>query len=80
MFRKTFRFQAASLAAAVAFGSIGSAQAVTEAVRNACRADAIRLCHSVIHDEAKRHACMEAHKSQFSKPCIDAIVKSRQHG
>jgi hypothetical protein len=80
MLRDRLGFRIASFALAVTVGAGGSARAVTTTVRNACRADAMRLCHSVIHDEAKRHACMQAHKAQLSKACIDAVVKSRQHG
>ncbi len=65
---------------AIVVGLSGAAHAVTAAVSDACRADAHRLCESVIGDAAKRHACMQAHKAQLSKGCIDAVVKSRQHG
>jgi hypothetical protein len=65
---------------AILVGLSGAAHAVTAAVSNACRADAHRLCQSVISDAAKRHACMQAHKAQLSKGCIDALIKSRQHG
>jgi hypothetical protein len=46
-------------------------------VRDARRGDAYRLCSSVIHDEAKRHACMQAHAAQLSKGCIAAIRKGK---
>jgi len=79
MFRNRIRIIATLLAAVfVAFG--GPANAVPAAVSNACRADAHRLCESVIGDAAKRHACMQAHKAQLSKGCVDAVIKSRQHG
>jgi hypothetical protein len=51
--------------------------AATAAVRAACRGDAYRLCSSVIHDEAKRHACMHAHAAQLSQGCIAAIRKGK---
>jgi hypothetical protein len=56
----------------------GAAQAVPAAVREACKADAIKLCDSVIRDAAKRHACMESHKAELSTRCIDAVRSSRQ--
>jgi hypothetical protein len=55
----------------------GTADAVTAAVRAACRGDAIRLCSSVIHDEEKRHACMRDHAAQLSADCIAAMRASR---
>lgn len=36
------------------------APTVPEEVRNACRADARRLCSTVLGDDEKRHACMHA--------------------
>jgi hypothetical protein len=55
----------------------GAAQAVPAAVREACKADAIKLCDSVIHDAAKRHACMQAHRAELSTRCVDAVKRTR---
>jgi len=50
-----------------------------EMVKKACYADAKRLCASDLGDDAKRHACMQEHKAELSKDCLDAITASRQH-
>ncbi|MGD0960495.1 MAG: GDSL-type esterase/lipase family protein [Methylomonas sp.] len=54
------------------------AQTVSEDVRNACRADARRLCADVLGDDDKRHACMHEHKADLSKDCLTAIARSKQ--
>jgi hypothetical protein len=54
-----------------------AAHAVPAAVREACRSDAIKLCDAVIHDDAKRRACMQSHRAELSTRCIDAVKKSR---
>jgi hypothetical protein len=53
----------------------GPALAVSAAVRAACAPDAQRLCAPVIHDEAKRRACMRAHSAELSKDCLAALRK-----
>ena len=55
----------------------GAAQAVPAAVREACRSDAIKFCYSVIHDTAKRRACMQSHRAELSTHCIDAVRNNR---
>ena len=67
---------------AILLGLAGSqpAVAVSAAVSAACRGDAIRLCGSVIHDEAQRRACMHDHASELSKGCIAAIRADRSAG
>ncbi len=50
-----------------------------ETVKQACYADAKRLCAKVMGDEEKRHACMQEHRSELSKDCRHAIAESRQH-
>lgn len=47
-------------------------------VREACIADARRLCADVLGDESKRHQCMQEHRAQLSKDCLRAIAESRQ--
>jgi hypothetical protein len=44
-------------------------------VQNACRPDAMRLCHDVLRDTAKRQACMRAHRYEWSQACREAIRK-----
>jgi hypothetical protein len=70
-------FAAALVVFALSLAAIQSAPAATAAVRAACTGDAQRLCSSVIHDAAKRHACMHAHAAQLSKGCIAAIRKGK---
>jgi len=50
-----------------------------EMVKKACYADAKRLCASALGDDAKRHVCMQVHRSELSKDCLDAMAASRQH-
>jgi hypothetical protein len=50
-----------------------------EAVKQACYADAKRLCAKALGDDEKRHACMQEHRSELSKDCLHAIAQSRQH-
>jgi hypothetical protein len=47
-------------------------------VREACLADARRLCGTVLRDEEKCRACMHEHRSERSKDCLRAIAESRQ--
>ena len=47
-------------------------------VREACAADARRLCPDALGNDEKRHACMQEHRSQLSKDCLHAIAESRQ--
>jgi acyl-CoA thioesterase I len=43
----------------------------------ACEADAHRLCADTLGDDARRHACMHAHRAELSKDCLAAIVRNR---
>jgi len=65
----------ASLIVILSLAGAPPALAVSQAARTACTPDAKRLCASVIHDTAKRQACMRAHASQLSKACLDALHK-----
>jgi hypothetical protein len=38
-----------------------------------CAADAQRFCRAVIHDRDARGACLRAHLSQLSPPCVDSL-------
>ena len=59
-----------SLLSAALLGRPGGAVAeVSDAVRQACTPDAMRLCSDVIPDVAKITACMKAKSSQISQPC-----------
>jgi hypothetical protein len=47
-------------------------------VRDACMADAKRLCAAVLGDDAQRHECMHEHRAELSHDCLVAIARSRQ--
>jgi hypothetical protein len=57
-----------------------TAYAASEAVREACKDDAMKLCHSVISNTAKRQACMRAHSADLSERCRNAVKASRTKG
>jgi hypothetical protein len=67
---------ATSLVAAVT-DALGPPTA-TESVRDACLADARRLCSADLGDDTKRHLCMQEHRAQLSRDCLHAIAQSRQ--
>jgi hypothetical protein len=48
------------------------------ALRDACGADARKLCASVVSNTAKRNACMKAHYAQLSAKCKDAIQAAKK--
>jgi len=48
------------------------------AVREACLADARRLCSADLGDDVKRHRCMQEHRAQLSRDCLRAIAASRR--
>jgi acyl-CoA thioesterase-1 len=58
--------------------ALGPPPETPQSVKEACKADAHRLCADVLGDDEKRHACMVAHRSQLSKDCLQAIAESRQ--
>jgi hypothetical protein len=62
------------LLSAVLFSRLdGAAAEVSEAVRQACTPDAMRLCSDVIPDVAKVTACMKRKSSQVSQACRVAM-------
>ncbi len=71
------RLAAANLLPAVT-AALGPPAGPPEAVRDACVADARRLCSAVIRDNAKRHACMSEHRAELSSDCRRAIAESRR--
>ena len=48
------------------------------ALRDACGADARKLCKSVVSNTAKRTACMKAHYAELSDKCKDAIKAAKK--
>jgi acyl-CoA thioesterase-1 len=61
-----------------ALGPPPSPGAESLSLRKACIADARRLCPEVLGDDAKRHQCMQEHRTQLSKDCRQAIAASRK--
>jgi hypothetical protein len=57
------------LSAALLSPPDGAVAEVSDAVRQACTPDAMRLCSDVIPDVAKVTACMKAKSRQISEPC-----------
>jgi hypothetical protein len=55
----------------------GAVAEVSDAVRQACTPDAMRLCSDVIPDVAKVTACMKAKSAQISEPCRLAMRAGR---
>jgi len=53
---------------------------VSDAVRQACTPDAMRLCSDVIPDVAKVTACMKRKTAQISEPCRVAMRSGHRHG
>jgi hypothetical protein len=70
---------------ALLFGRADQASAQgSEAARQACTPDAMRLCSDVIPDVARVTACMKAKSSQLSETCRVAMrgepSRGRHHG
>jgi hypothetical protein len=70
---------------ALLFGRADHASAQgSEAARQACTPDAMRLCSDVIPDVARVTACMKAKSSQLSQACRFAMrgapSRGRHHG
>jgi hypothetical protein len=68
----------ASVLTVSAFYAVGVARAASESVREACTADAKKLCGPVIANAAKRHACMASHRSELSEKCTNALNKDKK--
>lgn len=64
----------ATLAIALMTSSAGTAFAVTERVRDACREDYLAYCSD--HDPAGTtvRRCMNVHGARLSKECVEALV------
>jgi hypothetical protein len=68
-----------ALLAGVSLYRAGNANAeVSEAVKQACTPDAMRLCSEFIPDVAKITVCMKAKHSQLSSACLTAM-RGGQH-
>jgi len=58
----------------------GASAQSSDAARQACTPDAMRLCSDVIPDVARVTACMRAKYSQLSQPCRVAMRSGTAHG
>jgi len=59
-----------ALPVGILLGSLGVASAQgSDAAREACTPDAMRLCNEFIPDEAKVKSCMLSKRSQLSEAC-----------
>jgi len=61
------------LPGSIIVGCIGAANAQSEALKQACTPDAMRLCQEFIPDRAKITRCMMGKRSQISAPCLTAM-------
>jgi hypothetical protein len=68
------------LAGALAFRLDGAAAQGSDAARDACTPDAMRLCAEFVPDVAKTTACMKRKYSQLSAPCRIAMRGGARHG
>jgi hypothetical protein len=64
----------ALLAGVLVYRIDGAAAQGSDAAREACTPDAMRLCADVIPDVAKVTACMKAKRAQLSEPCRLVMV------
>jgi hypothetical protein len=61
---------ALALPVGILLGSLGAANAEgSDAAREACTPDAMRLCSEFIPDEGKVKSCMLSRRSQLSEAC-----------
>jgi hypothetical protein len=61
---------ALALPVGILLGSLGAANAEgSDAAREACTPDALRLCNEFIPDEGKVKSCMLSKRSQLSEAC-----------
>ena len=59
-----------ALAIGILFGGLNGAGAQgSDAAREACTPDAMRLCNEFVPDQAKVRACMLQKRAQLSEPC-----------
>ncbi|MFZ0424725.1 MAG: hypothetical protein WAL80_17755 [Xanthobacteraceae bacterium] len=57
----------------------GASAEVSNAAKQACTPDAMRLCAEFIPDVAKVTACMSAKHAQLSEPCRVAMADGGKH-
>ena len=73
---------ALALPVGILLGSLGAASAQgSDAAREACTPDAMRLCNEFIPDEGKVKSCMLSKRSQLSEACRLAMrAKPAENG
>ena len=59
--------------AVICIGLASPALSLSDAGKTACTEESLKLCKSVVHDEAKRQQCIEAHANKLSKDCAAAM-------
>ena len=69
-----------ALAAALTLAAGAARAEITDAQREACTPDALRLCQATIPDIEKTTACMKAHVSQLSPRCKVAFAEATGGG
>lgn len=79
---RTIRFMLwLAVPATIMLGGLNAANAeVSEAVKQACTPDAMRLCSQYIPDPATTGACMRRHTGQLSAECRSAMHGGRATG
>jgi hypothetical protein len=70
----------AMLAGLFASGAGGAFAQGSDAARQACTPDAMRLCSDAIPDVVKVTACMKAKYSQLSEPCRAVMGGGKKAG
>jgi hypothetical protein len=56
----------------------GHAFAVSQAVKDACRADYIAYCNNMVVGGPELRACMRGNALKLSKPCLQALVDNKE--
>jgi len=77
---RAMRFVWLVLPAGILFGAIGAANAQgSDAARQACTPDAMRLCQEFIPDAARVKSCMLRKRGQWSAACRAAMAGGGRH-
>jgi hypothetical protein len=56
----------------------GHAFAVSQAVKDACRADYVAYCNNMVVESQELRACMRQNALKLSKPCLQALVDNKE--
>jgi hypothetical protein len=66
------------LAVASLFAVASQAEAVSTAVKTACRADYYAHCSGIVVGSQELRSCMRANSMKLSKRCLQALVENRE--